>query len=562
MIAIREALRAGLFARDNLIKNIFAGLVVGIVALPLAMAFAIASGARPENGLYTAIVAGLCVALFGGTRIQIAGPTGAFIVILANITGQYGFAGLQVATFMAGGILILMGLLRLGSVIKFIPEPVIAGFTSGIGVIIFVGQWKDFFGLPVHLGIDAKFHTKLMNLATALPHLSLMTTLLAILSILLVIYAHKIKYLKVLPGPLVAMLVATALQTIFKFDGVATLGSVFGHIPRGIPPFQMMELSLDNVTALIGPAFTIALLGAIESLLSATAADGLAGGGLKHRPNQELVGQGIANCISPLFGGFAATGAIARTATNIRNGGNSPLAAIVHSVFLLAVILLLAPLAEYVPLCSLAAILFVVAYNMSDVRHFVYILKHSPRDGKIVLLVTFLLTVFADLVVAVNVGVILAMMLTMRRITITTNVQQEVVDEDDVAHINNQFKRNVIVYAINGPLFFAITEKFAESLANTHNLADAVVFKLKAVPFIDFSGLSAFQETLEKLHRQKITIYLYGVNPQISAKFAEVGLLKLVETSSVFYSMLQIVKYDNSLSVNADSDSGVVNKSN
>lgn len=557
MIAIREALRAGLFAHDNLLKNIFAGLVVGIVALPLAMAFAIASGARPENGLYTAIVAGLCVALFGGTRIQIAGPTGAFIVILANITGQYGFAGLQVATFMAGGILILMGMLRLGSVIKFIPEPVIAGFTSGIGVIIFVGQWKDFFGLPVHLGIDAKFHTKLINLATALPHLSLMTTLLAILSILLVIYAHKIKYLKAIPGPLVAMLVATALQTIFKFDGVATLGSVFGHIPRGIPPFHMMELSLDSVTSLIGPAFTIALLGAIESLLSATAADGLAGG-TKHRPNQELVGQGIANCISPLFGGFAATGAIARTATNIRNGGNSPLAAITHSVFLLVVILLLAPLAEYVPLCSLAAILFVVAYNMSDLRHFGYILKHSPRDGKIVLLVTFLLTVFADLVVAVNVGVILAMMLTMRRITITTNVQQEVVDEDDVTHINNQFKRNVIVYAINGPLFFAITEKFAESLAHTHNMADAVVFKLKAVPFIDFSGLSAFQETLEKLHRQKITIYLYGVNPKIRAKFAEVGLLKLVETSSVFYSMLQIVKYDNSLSVNSNSD--IVNK--
>ena len=557
MIAIREALRAGLFARDNLVKNIFAGLVVGIVALPLAMAFAIASGARPENGLYTAIVAGLCVALFGGTRIQIAGPTGAFIVILANITGQYGFAGLQVATFMAGGILILMGMLRLGSVIKFIPEPVIAGFTSGIGVIIFVGQWKDFFGLPVHLGIDAKFHTKLINLATALPHLSLMTTLLAILSILLVIYTHKIKYLKAIPGPLVAMLVATALQTIFKFDGVATLGSVFGHIPRGIPPFHMMELSLDSVTSLIGPAFTIALLGAIESLLSATAADGLAGG-TKHRPNQELVGQGIANCISPLFGGFAATGAIARTATNIRNGGNSPLAAITHSMFLLVVILLLAPLAEYVPLCSLAAILFVVAYNMSDLRHFGYILKHSPRDGKIVLLVTFLLTVFADLVVAVNVGVILAMMLTMRRITITTNVQQEVVDEDDVAHINNQFNRNVIVYAINGPLFFAITEKFAESLAHTHNMADAVVFKLKAVPFIDFSGLSAFQETLEKLHRQKITIYLYGVNPKIRAKFAEVGLLKLVDTSSVFYSMLQIVKYDNSLSVNSNSD--IVNK--
>lgn len=396
MFALKEAYQAKLLTRSNLVRNIFAGVVVGIVALPLSMAFAIASGARPEDGLYTAIIAAIFVAIFGGSRVQISGPTGAFIVILAGITGRYGFSGLQLATIFAGVILFLMGIMRLGTVIKFIPQPVIAGFTAGIGIIIFVGQWKDFFGLPVSMKIDTDFHNKILILLSAFPKLNLTTTILAIISILLVIYSSK--FIKKIPGPLIAMLAATIIQAMFNFKGVATIGTVFGEIPRGFPPFTIPTFTYQEFVDILGPAFTIALLGAIESLLSATAADGMAN--TKHRPNNELIGQGLANFVAPFFGGFASTGAIARTATNIRNGGNSPIAAIVHSIFLLLIILFLAPFAKYIPLCSLAAILFVVAYNMSDIPHFIYILKHSPLDDKLVLLITFGLTVFTDLVTA------------------------------------------------------------------------------------------------------------------------------------------------------------------
>lgn len=546
MLAITEAYRAGLFKRHNFTKNILAGLIVGVVALPLAMAFAIASGARPENGLYTAIIAGILVGIFGGSRIQIAGPTGAFIVILANITGEYGFAGLQIATFIAGGILVIMGLMKLGSVIKFIPEPVIAGFTSGIGVIIFVGEWKDFFGLPVHFALDAKFHEKLIMLLTALPKFNFITTLLGIASLILVIYSHKFKFTKKIPGPLLAMVVVTLLQAIFHFKGVATIGSVFGHIPQGFPPLTVPHITFDSFLGLLGPAFTIALLGSIESLLSATAADGLAN--TRHNPNQELIGQGIANCITPIFGGFAATGAIARTATNVRSGGNSPIAAIVHSLLLLIIILFLAPLAEYIPLCSLAAILFVVAYNMSDVRHFAYILKNSRLDDKLVLLITFSLTVFIDLVVAVNIGVVLAMLFFMRRMMQTTNVQSELFSPDkNITPENNvyQFKRSVLVYSINGPLFFGVTEKFTDSLSVTHTESDAIVFNFEAVPFIDFSGQNLFQETVEKLHKQNIKIYLYALDSKIQLKFEKINLFEYIENKKAFTNMQDIVTYDN-----------------
>lgn len=406
MLAIVDAYRSGLLKPKNIFPNIAAGLVVGIVALPLAMAFAIASGAKPEQGLYTAIVAALIVGIFGGSRVQIAGPTGAFVVILASITAQYGIIGLQIATFFAGFILLLMGMLRVGSVIKFIPEPVIVGFTSGIGVIIFVGEWKDFFGLPVSLPIDAHFSVKIIALVKALPELDVATTGLALLSILLVLVTPR--FLKRIPGPLVAMSVVTTLQALYHFKSVATIGTAFSGIPQTLPHFHLPSIKLEEVINLIGPAFTIALLGAIESLLSATAADGMAK--TRHHSNQELIGQGLANIFSPLFGGFAATGAIARTATNVRNGGNSPISAIVHSIFLISIILLLAPVAMNIPLCALAAILFVVAYNMSDVPHFTEIIKYAPRHELIVLLTTFLMTIFTNLVLAVSLGVILSML--------------------------------------------------------------------------------------------------------------------------------------------------------
>jgi SulP family sulfate permease len=349
MIALLEAHRAGLLQRAQLMPNIVAGVVVGIVAMPLAMAFAIASGATPAQGLYTAIVAGLVTSIAGGTRVQISGPTGAFIAVLAGITAQYGIAGLQAATVMAGCILLIMGLTRLGSVIKFIPSPVIVGFTAGIAVIIWTGQWKDFFGLhPAVSGLH--FHEKFLAVLRAFPDLHIATTLIAALTLAVLVAGNRwfavIPGLKRVPTPLVAMLAATVVQAIWHFPGVDTIGSAFGGIPRALPAFSWPALPLSDLLHLVGPAFAIALLGAIESLLTAVVADGMTGA--RHDSNQELIGQGAANIIAPMFGGFAATGAIARTATSIRNGATSPLAGIVHAVFLLLVILLLAPLAARV----------------------------------------------------------------------------------------------------------------------------------------------------------------------------------------------------------------------
>ena len=407
MIALLESRTAGQYSKGSWLPNLVAGVVVGVVALPLAMAFAIASGARPEQGIYTAIVAVALVSALGGSRVQIAGPTGAFIAVLGGITATHGIVGLQIATLMAGVILTLMGLLRMGGVIKFIPAPVIAGFTTGIGVIIFVGQWTYFFGLPATQGIH--FHEKFMALVQVLPQLHPATLGLSLLSLALVLLAPKLPHMQRVPGPLLAMVVATVLQAVFQWQGVATIGSAFGGIPQGLPSLQWPDITLSGIVPLLGPAFSIAMLGAIESLLSAVVADGMTG--LTHDSNQELIGQGIANMVAPLLGGFAATGAIARTATNIRNGGTNPIAGITHSVTLIATLLFLAPLAGQIPLGALAAILFVVAYNMSDLQHFFHIARGPSRPDVLVLLLTFALTVLVDLVAAVLVGVVLALVL-------------------------------------------------------------------------------------------------------------------------------------------------------
>lgn len=424
MIAILEAKRAGLLAKSHWLNNALAGIIVGVVALPLAMAFAIASGAKPEQGLYTAIVAGTLTSLFGGSRFQIAGPTGAFIVILSGITAKYGIQGLQLATLMAGVMLLLMGLARLGRVIKYIPDPVIVGFTSGIGVIIWVGQWKDFFGLQPAAGGE-HFHQKIWHLIQAFPGLHAETALLGFLTLAILIVSPRI--FRRIPSPLVAMVAAAALQGVFHFEGVATIGSAFGGIPQSLPRFEPPSITLSDLLHLIGPAFTIALLGAIESLLSAVVADGMAG--TRHDSNQELVGQGVANIFSPLFGGFAATGAIARTATSIRNGATSPLAGVVHALTLILTVLLLAPLAAHIPLCALSAILFVVAYNMSELHRFFHMMRTAPKPDVAVLLITFLLTVFSDLVVAVNIGVMLSALLFMKRMSEAVSVEQQQHDE-------------------------------------------------------------------------------------------------------------------------------------
>ncbi len=524
MIALIEARRAGLLSRSHWLPNIVAGIVVGVVALPLAMAFAIASGARPEQGVYTAIIGGALIAVLGGSRTQIAGPTGAFIAILAGITAKYGIGGLQVATLMAGAMLVLMGLARMGGVIRFIPAPVVVGFTAGIAVIIFVGQWSDFFGLPKPEA--AHFHQKLWHLIQALPQAHLPTLALAALGLLLVLFASRVPGLARVPGPLVAMLVVTAVQSLLQLPGVATIASAFGGIPTGLPDFAWPALSLTQAITLIGPAFTIAMLGAIEALLSAVVADGMAG--TRHDSNQELVGQGIANLIVPLFGGFAATGAIARTATNIRNGATSPLAGIVHALTLVAVLLFLAPLAADIPLAVLAAILFVVAWNMSEVKHFAQLLKTAPRADRVILLITFLLTVFADLVVAVNVGMILAILHFLRRMSDAVETQPvgEAELQTELARDGLfPLPRGLMVYEIAGPMFFGAVENVERALAGIQRDPKALLIRLRRVPFMDITGIQTLEAVAAKLRRRGVAVVLCEANERVEAKLRQAGVI-------------------------------------
>lgn len=524
MITILEAKRAGLFGRGKIIPNIVAGVIVGIVALPLAMAFAIASGARPEQGLYTAIIGGFMVTVLGGSRVQITGPTGAFIAILSGVTAKYGIEGLQVATLMAGLMLVAMGLAKMGGVIKFIPSPVIVGFTAGIAVIIFVGQWKDFFGLPKVAG--EHFHEKLLHLMEVLPQFHQTTLALAILSLLLVLFSSKIRGMHRVPGPLTAMVVATVLQSVFHFEGVATIGSAFGGIPQGLPSFKLPSFSMTQIIQLLGPAFTIAMLGAIESLLSAVVADGMTGE--KHDSNQELIGQGLANIATPLFGGFAATGAIARTATNVRNGGTSPLAGITHTLTLLCILLFLAPLAAGIPLAALAAILFVVAYNMSAMKHFAHIVLRAPRADVVILVITFLLTVFADLVIAVNVGVILAVFQFLRRMADTVEVQK--LDSHALKmELNEQglseLPAGVLVFEIDGPFFFGAVESFERALIQTGTDPTVLIVRLRRVPFMDITGLQTIEEVIKKLQKRGVHVMLCEANHRVHAKLWKASVL-------------------------------------
>lgn len=538
MKTIIESYQAGLFQKKYWLQNIISGVIVGVVALPLAMAFAIASGAKPEQGLYTAIVAGLIVSIMGGSRLQIAGPTGAFIVVLAGITAKYGISGLQISTLLAGFMLLFFGLARLGGIIKFIPAPVIIGFTAGIAVVIWVGQWHYFFGFPS--GGSGHFHEKLWHLLHSFSQLNLTTTGLGFLALFLVIFTNKVPGLKRVPGPLVALVVITGLQSFYHFTGVATIGSMFGGIPQGLPDFQLPEITVDRVIELIGPAFTIAMLGSIESLLSAVVADGMAG--TKHNSNRELVGQGIANIVTPLFGGFAATGAIARTATNIRNGGNSPLAGIIHALTLVLIILFLAPLAANVPLTALAAILFVVAWNMSEVRHFIKIVRCAPIADVVILLVTFLLTIFVDLVVAVNIGVIIAVLHFIRRMASSVEVQQ-MTDQQlshDLAQQNMEaLPENVLVYAVEGPFFFAAAEVFQHALAVTHTDPRVLILRMRWVPFMDITGLQTLEEIIRDLHHRKIRVILSGANPRVERKLRKAGIVQLIGEHNFYQEFAQ-----------------------
>jgi len=532
MIALVDAYRAGLLQRRHWVQNIVAGVIVGVVALPLAMAFGIASGVKPEQGLYTAIIAGLAVSILGGSRVQIAGPTGAFIVILANIVALHGVQGLQIATLMAGVILLLFGVARLGVIIKYIPAPVIVGFTAGIGVIIWVGQWQDFLGLPAVAAVQ--FHAKVWALIKVFPQLDFTTTLMALGSLLVVIYSARLPRMGRVPGPLVALVLATLIQALCQFESVATIGSTFGEIPRGLPEFVWPPLTFERVISLIGPAFAIAMLCAIESLLCAVVADGMSGG--RHHSNQELIGQGIANILTPLFGGIAATGAIARTAANVRNGGTSPLAGIVHAITLIAIILVLAPYAAHVPLATLAAILFVVAWNMSDVRYFVRMARQAPRSDVAVLLITFALTVFADLVVAVNIGVIVAMLLFLRRMTAAIKIRQH-----EPAMLAREFAytdfgglpAGVSVYGIEGPLFYGAAESVERVLSELQPVPQVLIVRLGQVPFIDATGLRALEDAISSLQRQKVRVVFCEMNATVQGRFEKMRLAAKVGAHNV-----------------------------
>ena len=522
MPAIIEAWRAGLLKRENWVRNLTGGLIVGIVALPLAMAFAVASGVKPENGLYTALVAGLAVTLFGGTRVQIAGPTGAFAVLLAGITAHYGFVGLQLVTLMAGVMLLAFGLAKMGGVIRFIPESVILGFTAGIAVVIWVGQWDAFFGLPKPVG--EHFHEKLFALITSLPHMQLTTTLMGLACVALLVVWPKIPQVGRIPAPLVALVAATIVQSALHLPGVATIGSTFGGVPLGLPPLTLPHVSFNLVLELVQPAFAIALLGAIESLLSATVADGMTG--VRHDSNQELVGQGIANMASSMFGGFAATGAIARTATNVRNGGNSPLAGIVHAAVIALVLVSLAPLAYNVPLAALAAILFVVAYNMSQIGHIVRTAMRAPRTDVLVMFITLGLTVFTDLVLAVEVGIILAMLNFLRRMSSTVEVRP--LAEAELAKRTGSsdiaVPEGVLVYTVDGPFFFGAVDQFEQALLHTHTEPAALVISLARVPFIDLTGLASLVEVVGTLRKSGIRVALCHANAEVSERLTRAGI--------------------------------------
>lgn len=538
MFSILEAKQAGLFGKGKWLTNVTAGLIVGVVALPLAMAFAIASGARPEQGLYTAIIGGFAVSVFGGSRVQIAGPTGAFIAILAGITAKYGIAGLQLATLMAGLMLIVLGMTRMGGVIRFIPAPVVIGFTTGIAVIIWVGQWKDFLGLT---GVDGlHFHERFISSLRALPHFDPNTLAIGTLSLLLTLFSKHIRGLRHVPGPLVALVCATLLQWYCQIPGVATIGSAFGGIPSGLPHFTLPAMSPGLIIQLMGPAFTIAMLGAIESLLSAVVADGMAG--TRHDANQELIGQGIANIVVPLFGGFAATGAIARTATSIRHGGSSPLAGIVHVLTLVAILLFAAPYAASIPLATLAAILFVVAYNMSELHRFKFVLLHAPRADAAILLITFVLTVAVDLVVAVNIGMIMAILQFLRRMVEAVEVRS--MTNEDVKHELaelgwQKLPMGLLVYEVGGPLFFGAVETLEHALLRTLDARGVLVLRLRKVPFIDITALQSLVDVVQELRGRGMEIMICEANHRVRTKLRKAGVMDAMGEENYLQDFLQ-----------------------
>jgi len=483
------------YTKEQFFKDLTAGVIVGIVALPLAIAFAIASGVSPEKGIFTAIIAGFIISALGGSRVQIGGPTGAFIVVVYGIVQQFGINGLVVATFMAGIILVIMGFARLGNAIKFIPYPLIVGFTTGIAVIIFSSEVKDFLGLKMGT-VPADFVGKWLAYAQHLSALNWYAIAIGFFTLFVIIWWPKVT--RKVPGSLIAIIVTT-LAVRFLHLPVETIGSRFGAIASSLPQPVIPGMSFATLQQLIRPAFTIALLGCIESLLSAVVADGMTGG--NHRSNTELIAQGVANICSSFFGGIPATGAIARTATNIKNGGKTPVAGIIHALTLLVIMLFVGKWAALIPMAALAGVLVIVAWNMSEVDSFISVLKGSKSDAA-VLLTTFLLTVFIDLTVAIEIGMIMAAFLFMRKMMQTSSVQQTILTPEDMfedSPLVYSLPKGVDVFEINGPLFFGAAYKFKDTMKLIENPARVLIIRMRNVPVIDATGIRVLKEVNKEL---------------------------------------------------------------
>ena len=526
------------YDRSKLTADLMAGLIVGIVALPLAIAFGIASGVTPEKGIITAIIAGLAISLFGGSRVQIGGPTGAFIVIIYGIIQQYGETGLLIATVMAGIFLILLGAFHLGTIIKYIPYPIVVGFTSGIAVTIFTTQVKDLFGLSIE-NVPADFIEKWIVYFRHFTTLDPWSTAVGILSVVIIAvtprFSHKI------PGSLVAIILMTVGVYLLKqYVGVTTVETIGDRfsISAELPGMNVPQLNWEAVKSLVSPAITIAVLGAIESLLSATVADGVIGD--HHDSNQELIGQGIANILSPIFGGIPATGAIARTMTNINNGGQTPVAGIVHAIVLLLIFLLLMPLAQYIPMACLAGVLVIVSYNMSGWRTFRELLK-NPKSDVAVLLITFFLTVIFDLTVAIEFGLVLACLLFIKRVMEATEVnifRDEIIPTDSDGDELPKEEHLIIpdhveVYEINGPYFFGIANRFEEVVLQTKERPQVRIIRMRKVPFIDSTGIHNLTSLCEISHKEGIHVILSGVNPKVHAVLKKSGFYEMLGKKNI-----------------------------
>jgi SulP family sulfate permease len=524
------------YSKEQFFSDCVAGIIVGILAIPLAIAFAIASGVSPDKGLITAVIAGFLISVFGGSRVQIGGPTGAFVVIIYGIVQKYGVDGLVLATLMAGALLMIMGFARFGTVIKFIPHSVIVGFTSGIAVIIFSSQVKDFLGL--HIGaVPAEFLPKWGLFFRNVGSVNFWALALALVTVLISVIWPRVT--KKVPGALIAIILTSAVVALFKLP-VETIGSRFGDLPHGIPMPNLPSISLSRIQELFQPAFTIAMLGAIESLLSAVVADGMMGS--RHRSNMELIGQGIGNIGSALFGGIPATGAIARTVTNIRNGGKTPIAGIVHAVTVFVIMLAFGAMIKTVPLACLAGILVMIAYNMSEWRSFKELLK-SSGGARVVLLATFLVTIFIDLTAAIELGLVLSAFIFIKRMSELTNIKIMVKEIRDDERDNDRISKTIAlpkgvqVYEINGPLFFGAANSFEESDRAIGEKPKVRIIRFRNVPLIDSTGMHALKIFYEKSKKSGVHLIITGLHIQPLNEMVKHDLYDLIGEENVFASM-------------------------